>query len=197
MPTEEYPWRASCVRLEADVSRLQGEIKELRAERDGLQSLIDEHAHRRHGASGMCCRLRENLRVKLDIANQAINAATVQMQTLHEEHLQELEAVTRERDEAREQLQSTLNDNSRHCRDCCCARAWKALGITEYTGRSIPEEIEHLRTQLHVRDELLKLHMERAEEARKAARFYRDGMDKRAILNRAARSRWPWLEEKT
>ncbi len=35
-----------------------------------------------------------------------------------------------------------------HCRDCCCARAWKALGITEYTGLSIPEHIELLRNQL-------------------------------------------------
>lgn len=35
-----------------------------------------------------------------------------------------------------------------HCKDCCCARAWKALGITEYTGLSIPEHIELLRTQL-------------------------------------------------
>jgi hypothetical protein len=35
-----------------------------------------------------------------------------------------------------------------HCRDCCCARSWKALGITEYTGMSIPEHIELLRKQL-------------------------------------------------
>jgi len=32
-----------------------------------------------------------------------------------------------------------------HCRDCCCARSWKALGITKYTGLSIPEHIENLR----------------------------------------------------
>jgi len=31
-----------------------------------------------------------------------------------------------------------------HCLDCCCARAWEALCVTEYTGRSIPEEIERL-----------------------------------------------------
>lgn len=29
-----------------------------------------------------------------------------------------------------------------HCVDCCCARSWKALGVSEYNGRSIPEEIE-------------------------------------------------------
>ena len=28
-----------------------------------------------------------------------------------------------------------------HCKDCCCARSWKALGIEEYTGKSIPEHI--------------------------------------------------------
>lgn len=31
-----------------------------------------------------------------------------------------------------------------HCRDCCCARSWKALGITDYTGRAIPEHIEDI-----------------------------------------------------
>lgn len=35
-----------------------------------------------------------------------------------------------------------------HCKDCCCARAWEALGIQMYTGRSIPEEIERLRDRL-------------------------------------------------
>ena len=35
-----------------------------------------------------------------------------------------------------------------HCKDCCCARSWKALGITQYTGKSIPEHIDALRTQL-------------------------------------------------
>ena len=35
-----------------------------------------------------------------------------------------------------------------HCKDCCCARSWKALGIYEYTGKSIVEHIEDLRSQL-------------------------------------------------
>ena len=35
-----------------------------------------------------------------------------------------------------------------HCVDCCCARSWKALGIVSYTGKSIPEHIEELRTAL-------------------------------------------------
>jgi len=35
-----------------------------------------------------------------------------------------------------------------HCKDCCCAKSWEALGITEYTGRSIPEEITELRGAL-------------------------------------------------
>lgn len=28
-----------------------------------------------------------------------------------------------------------------HCKDCCCAQSWEALGITTYTGQSIPEHI--------------------------------------------------------
>jgi len=35
-----------------------------------------------------------------------------------------------------------------HCKDCCCTQAWKALGIKEYTGKSIPEHIEELRKQV-------------------------------------------------
>ena len=35
-----------------------------------------------------------------------------------------------------------------HCTDCCCARSWEALGISEYTGKSIPEHITELRTAL-------------------------------------------------
>ena len=34
-----------------------------------------------------------------------------------------------------------------HCKDCCCARCWKALGITEYTSLSIPEHIDALRAE--------------------------------------------------
>ncbi len=32
-----------------------------------------------------------------------------------------------------------------HCKDCCCAKSWEALCITEYTGKSIPEHIAELR----------------------------------------------------
>ena len=35
-----------------------------------------------------------------------------------------------------------------HCKDCCCARAWEALGVAAYTGMSIPEHIERLRAEL-------------------------------------------------
>ncbi len=43
-----------------------------------------------------------------------------------------------------------------HCRDCCCARSWKALGISEYTGNSIPEHISGLRTKASRLQEALK-----------------------------------------
>ena len=29
--------------------------------------------------------------------------------------------------------------SAEHCKDCCCARSWRALGIDSYTGESIPE----------------------------------------------------------
>lgn len=35
-----------------------------------------------------------------------------------------------------------------HCKDCCCARSWRALGIDTYTGKSIPEHITALREAL-------------------------------------------------
>lgn len=37
---------------------------------------------------------------------------------------------------------------SNHCGDCCCAKAWEALEISDYTGLSIPEEIKRLMTAL-------------------------------------------------
>lgn len=37
---------------------------------------------------------------------------------------------------------------AQHCKDCCCARSWEALGIQSHTGRSIVEHIEMLRQQL-------------------------------------------------
>ncbi len=35
-----------------------------------------------------------------------------------------------------------------HCQDCCCAKAWEALDISEHTGKSIPEHIEDMRDAL-------------------------------------------------
>jgi hypothetical protein len=37
-----------------------------------------------------------------------------------------------------------------HCKDCCCARSWKALGISEFTGKGIPEHIVALKEELAV-----------------------------------------------
>lgn len=38
----------------------------------------------------------------------------------------------------------SYEDDVKHCKDCCCARSWKALGIGEYTGKSIPEHVSDL-----------------------------------------------------
>jgi len=35
-----------------------------------------------------------------------------------------------------------------HCKDCCCARSWEALGIHELTNMSIPEHIAALRLEV-------------------------------------------------
>lgn len=43
-----------------------------------------------------------------------------------------------------------------HCVDCCCSRSWAALGISEYTGKSIPEEIESLHAKLAACQALLR-----------------------------------------
>lgn len=43
-----------------------------------------------------------------------------------------------------------------HCKDCCCAQSWKALGVCEYTGKSIPEHIEQLREDLRQCAEALR-----------------------------------------
>ncbi len=45
-------------------------------------------------------------------------------------------------------MDAPLASNPNHCADCCCARSWKALGFTAYTGLSIPEHIEQMRKAL-------------------------------------------------
>lgn len=57
----------------------------------------------------------------------------------------------------RRQLEAAVKDEN-HCVDCCCARSWKALGIDNYTGKSIPEEITTLRQQLNKAVEIMKTH---------------------------------------
>lgn len=37
--------------------------------------------------------------------------------------------------------------NEHHCKDCCCARSWAALGVADYTGKSIPEYITEIRAE--------------------------------------------------
>ncbi len=35
----------------------------------------------------------------------------------------------------------------KHCVDCCCARLWEVLGITEYDGKDIFEHVQKLKTE--------------------------------------------------
>ena len=41
-----------------------------------------------------------------------------------------------------------LLSEEEHCKDCCCARSWKALGVTAYDGKSIPDHITALTAKL-------------------------------------------------
>lgn len=50
----------------------------------------------------------------------------------------------------------TTENQVSHCKDCCCARSWDALGITEFTGLSIPEHIRIFREALEQLEELGK-----------------------------------------
>ena len=42
-----------------------------------------------------------------------------------------------------------------HCVDCCCARSWDALGVSEYDGKSIPEHITALRAERYALREVV------------------------------------------
>ena len=41
-------------------------------------------------------------------------------------------------------MMSSCDDN--HCKDCCCARVWAALGITGYTGKHVSEHVAELKS---------------------------------------------------
>jgi hypothetical protein len=48
-----------------------------------------------------------------------------------------------------EGMKAELADlNANHCRDCCCAQSWQALGVSEYDGKPISEHITALRDEL-------------------------------------------------
>ncbi len=53
-----------------------------------------------------------------------------------------------------------------HCKDCCCAKSWEALGIKDYTGKSIPEEIVKLKKEKWGILELEGLSLRQETEAR-------------------------------
>lgn len=53
--------------------------------------------------------------------------------------------------EYRKEIKDLLDyatSNTNHCKDCCCAKSWEALGIKEYTGKSIPEHISELKMKV-------------------------------------------------
>jgi hypothetical protein len=64
------------------------------------------------------------------------------------EQREEIARLTANYDYIASRYQDLVIQDEEHCKDCCCARSWKALGITEYTGKSIPEHIEALRARV-------------------------------------------------
>jgi hypothetical protein len=70
----------------------------------------------------------------------------------------ELAFVKAERDRFAERCDEMAQRDKEHCKDCCCARSWRALGIDEYTGKSIPEHIELLKAERNrLKDALRKV----------------------------------------
>lgn len=65
------------------------------------------------------------------------------------------------RNKAMAEIPDDVIEKVEHCKDCCCARSWKALGISDYTGKSIPEHIAELKDMI----ETAALTIESAEKA--------------------------------
>lgn len=73
-----------------------------------------------------------------------------------------------------------------HCVDCCCARSWEALGISEYTGKSIPEEITHLREWMSKnRDAATELQYQLDEATTRIKELEEALVEERANANRS------------
>ncbi len=64
----------------------------------------------------------------------------------------EEQASTMDRDQlydlAKRQAVEIERVKAEHCKDCCCARSWEALGNPSYSGTSIPQHIEQLQREL-------------------------------------------------
>lgn len=90
----------------------------------------------------LCARLRrmsDMTTTNNDIRDVLRAANAIESQAL------EIAELRAERDHLASRYDAVVREQSEHCKDCCCARSWEALGITKYTGKSIPEHIEELR----------------------------------------------------
>ena len=90
----------------------------------------------------LCARLRHNCECDSETMYQCDSCTasyTIESQA------REIAELRAERDHLASRYDAVVREQSEHCKDCCCARSWEALGITKYTGKSIPEHIEELR----------------------------------------------------
>ena len=71
-----------------------------------------------------------------------------------------------------------MSELENHCKDCCCAKCWDALGITKYTGKSIPEHVSEMakshQSLVDALEEVVKL---------KGQRYHYEGVTFPAIPN--------------
>ena len=119
---------------------------------------------------------------------EKIDASLASLRVQRDEWKHEYEALVitsvREVDEA--ESERLLERKAQSCEDCCCAKSWEALGITEYTGRSIPEEIARLRKE---RDDAVKMltaeyhrHAEVGESLKECADDLESEVDARYLM---------------
>ena len=75
-----------------------------------------------------------------DNSNQCVEAL--------KQYVSEMEFSEHKYQDLRQQLaDKTRECDEKHCPDCCCGASWKALGISENTGKSIPDHINQLRAE--------------------------------------------------
>jgi hypothetical protein len=94
-----------------------------------------------------------------------------EMTKQRDHYMQRADALVTANDRLREKAEVVERE---HCRDCCCAQSWRALGISEFNGKSIPEHIELLRAENAKLREALDVWKAAAIEWKRAAKTLKE-----------------------